>query len=65
MGELPDFELTYREEITRRQTQQVATATVFAYKVGRPICTTATVVIQFPNHLLVANVGDSRAVLSM
>ena len=45
MGELPDFELTYRELTIRRQTQQVATATVFAYFVGRAISITNTVVI--------------------
>ena len=45
VGELPDFELTYRELIIPRQTQQVATATVFAYTVGRAICITEILVI--------------------
>ena len=45
VGELPDFELTYRELIIRKQTQQFATATVFAYPVGSIICKTPTVVI--------------------
>ena len=45
VGELPDFELTYREVLILRQSQQVATATVFAYPVGRGICITPTVVI--------------------
>ena len=45
VGELPDFELTYREPLIRTLTQQVATATVFAYAVGRAICKTRTLVI--------------------
>ena len=45
VGDLPDFELTYREALIYRQTQQVATATVFSYTVGSVICITVTVVI--------------------
>ena len=44
VNDLPYFELTYREVIILTLSQQVETATIFAYKVGRGICITATVV---------------------
>ena len=62
MGELPDFELTYREPIIRRQTQQVATATVCTYTVGRLICITATVVITVEGFIICLKVTECRSI---